>query len=87
MISTCTEEFWEAFNSLPMNVQEKAKKAYRDWQLNTGNSSANFKPVKGAKDMWSIRVTDKYRALGDREGDEISWFWIGTHAEYEQIIP
>jgi hypothetical protein len=25
-------------------------------------------------------------ALGIRDGDEIVWFWIGSHAEYDRLI-
>jgi len=27
-----------------------------------------------------------YRALGILEGEVIVWFWIGTHAEYDQLL-
>ena len=27
-----------------------------------------------------------YRALGLLEDDEVSWFWIGTHAAYDHLI-
>jgi hypothetical protein len=27
-----------------------------------------------------------YRALGVREGDEIIWFWIGSHADYDRLL-
>jgi hypothetical protein len=27
-----------------------------------------------------------YRALGLREADHIYWFWIGSHAEYDELL-
>jgi hypothetical protein len=27
-----------------------------------------------------------YRALAIEDGDAFVWFWIGTHAEYDQLI-
>jgi hypothetical protein len=27
-----------------------------------------------------------YRAIGVLSDDEIVWFWIGTHAEYDRVI-
>ena len=27
-----------------------------------------------------------WRALGVVEGDHITWFWIGSHSDYEQLI-
>ncbi len=32
------------------------------------------------------RVTDSYRAVGVRNDDEIVWFFIGTHAEYDRLL-
>ena len=34
--------------------------------------------------LWSVRVGGRYRALGTDVEDGISWFWIGTHAEYDE---
>ena len=36
--------------------------------------------------FWSVRVTDAYRALAIREQNIFTWFWIGSHDEYEQLI-
>jgi hypothetical protein len=31
-------------------------------------------------------VTLGYRAVGLMENDEITWFWIGTHAAYDRLL-
>jgi len=31
-------------------------------------------------------VTLGYRAVGLLEDDEITWFWIGSHAEYDRLL-
>ena len=36
--------------------------------------------------MYSVRVTKRYRALGMRSGEEITWFRIGPHDEYLRIL-
>jgi len=36
--------------------------------------------------MYSVRVGKGWRALGLVEGDTISWFWIGSHADYEKLL-
>jgi hypothetical protein len=33
-----------------------------------------------------VRVELRYRALGIDATDGIQWIWIGSHAEYNQII-
>lgn len=27
-----------------------------------------------------------HRAVGLRDGDLVTWFWIGSHAEYDEIL-
>jgi len=36
---------------------------------------------------WSVRVGRGYRALGVDVADGILWGWIGTHAEYDKLLP
>jgi len=34
-----------------------------------------------------VRISLGYRAVGVKsDGDEIIWFWIGPHAEYDKLI-
>lgn len=56
---------------------------YRLWRKNPGHPSLHFK--KTGK-IWSVRVDDQYRALGDLRGDTLYWFWIGSHDDYERLI-
>ncbi len=34
----------------------------------------------------SVRIGIGYRALGVRKGEEIIWFWIGSHADYDRLL-
>ena len=36
--------------------------------------------------MYAVRVTLNYRSLGLLDGQEITWFWIGNHADYERLL-
>lgn len=38
------------------------------------------------RSIYSARVGLGYRALAVRDGDDVVWFWIGTHADYDQLI-
>jgi hypothetical protein len=35
--------------------------------------------------MWSAQVGLRYRALAVESGEDLVWFWIGTHAEYDRL--
>ena len=37
--------------------------------------------------VYSVRITLSYRALAIVEGDKVTWFWIGSHADYTRLIP
>ena len=36
--------------------------------------------------MWSVRVGIHYRPLAVEDGEEIVWFWIRHHSEYDLLI-
>lgn len=45
-----------------------------------------FKKLPPFEDIWSVRITSDYRAIGRRSADEIVWFFIGNHADYDKVI-
>jgi hypothetical protein len=36
--------------------------------------------------IYSARIGLGYRALGQLEGSEIVWFWIGPHSDYDRLV-
>jgi hypothetical protein len=34
----------------------------------------------------SVRISRGYRALGLRDGDLVTWFWIGSHTDYDKLL-
>jgi hypothetical protein len=36
--------------------------------------------------LWSARVGLHYRALAVEDGNDLVWYWIGSHAEYDQLL-
>jgi hypothetical protein len=86
MKSVATRRFWELFGALPVDVQKLAVKNYRLWRENPNHPSLRFRLLKGSKDRFTIRIGDHYRALGRVDSKTITWIWIGTHAEYDQLV-
>ena len=86
MISRTTAKFRAAFDELPADVRRSARRAYRLFRQNPNHPSLRFKPVPPAQPIFSVRITGGYRAVGVRTGEEIVWFWIGTHAAYERML-
>lgn len=42
--------------------------------------------LKKAGRYWSARVGLKYRAIAVEVEGGLLWIWIGTHAEYDDLI-
>jgi len=76
-------DFWKCYNALPKETQRRADKQFALLAENPLHPSIHLKPVG---ELWSARVTDACRALAVREGNVFTWFWIGSHDEYEQLL-
>lgn len=86
MNSHTSEKFRKAFADLPADVQKQARQAYRLFIENPRHPSLRFKPIHPNRPIYSVRVGIDYRAVGIKEEDEIIWYWIGSHAEYDKLI-
>lgn len=84
MISRTNADFWDCFNKLPEEIQRQARERFKLWREDVFSPNLHFKPL--FEDVWSVRVNQSYRALGRRRENLIVWFWIGTHAEYDQLL-
>ena len=38
------------------------------------------------EEVYSLRIGLHRRALGVRDGDDLIWFWIGSHADDDRMI-
>ena len=88
MNSELSPDFVKRFQRLPERVQRAARKNYKLWKTNPAHPSLEFKPVKGIKQVYSIRTGIGWRAVGalKKEEDTIVWFWIGSHSEYDKFL-
>jgi len=46
----------------------------------------HFKRIHSTHPIFSIRISRTYRSIGIMQGDEITWFWIGPHSEYDRLV-
>jgi hypothetical protein len=78
--------FWSAYASLPEDIKRSARKAYQLWADNPFHPSLRFKCINHEENIWSVRITRGYRAIGFLEGHTVTWFWIGSHDMYERFF-
>jgi hypothetical protein len=86
MNSRTTRRFRELFSSLPVHVQQQAREAYRLFRQDSSHPGLHFKQVNADPPLYSARVGISYRAVGVRDGSTILWYWIGSHAAYDQLL-
>lgn len=86
MKSRTTKRFWSLLRRLPDQTRARARKAYEQFRADPGHPGLRFKRVDDEDPIYSVRIGADHRALGVLKGDTITWFWIGTHDEYERVI-
>lgn len=86
MRSRTTKRFWALLERLSGQTQLRARKAYEQFQTDPGHPGLRFKRVSDEEPIYSVRIGTDHRALGLLKGDSITWFWIGTHDDYERVI-
>ena len=78
-----TAEFWSAYNRLPEHVRRLADRHFELLKNDPRHASLHLKRIGR---LWSVRLASGYRALGTIEDDDIVWFWIGSHADYDHML-
>jgi hypothetical protein len=76
-------QFWSLYGQLPADVRELADKNYELLKQNPQHPSLHFKKIGH---YWSVRVGLRYRALAVELPEGLVWFWIGTHAAYDNLL-
>jgi hypothetical protein len=83
MDSATRPSFWRAYAALDPRVKQAARLAYQLFSANPDHPSLRFKKLQGYDNVWSVRISEQYRAVGERKGDTIEWAWIGSHNEFD----
>jgi len=78
-----SHKFWESYEKLPAAIRAHADKSFQLLQTNPSHPSLHFKTIGKYR---SVRIGLRYRALGLEIDDGVLWFWIGSHAEYDQLL-
>ena len=86
MISHTRPSFWRACDALDPMIKEAARRSFRLFEENPAHPSLRFKKLAGHDCIWSVRINDSFRALAERNGDTMTWFWIGSHNEFDKLF-
>jgi len=83
VIHTATARFWVLYDALPKDAREIADKNFQLLKADPRHPSLHLKRIGT---VWSVRVGDRFRALGREVPEGIQWFWVGSHADYDKIV-
>ncbi len=75
--------FWECYEKLPAEIKNLADKNFKIFKENLYHPSLHLKKVNN---YWSVRIGIRYRALAFEVEEDLLWFWIGPHEEYDKLI-
>jgi hypothetical protein len=86
MKSRTTRRFRDLLSCLPVHIRRQAKDAYRLFRQDLAHPGLHFKQLIPDPPTYSARVGIGYRAVGVRRDGTIIWYWIGSHADYDQLV-
>lgn len=88
MTHRANADFWNDYAALPAEIRVRADKQFALLKTNPRHPSLQFKKLgdRDGQEIWSARVTLRYRALAVKFDDEYVWFWIGEHGVYDSLI-
>ena len=86
MNSKTTRNFRSMLATLPSNVRQDAREAYRQFDQNPAHPSLHLKKVHPTRPIYSVRISIDYRAIDELHGDDMVWFWIGPHGDYDKLL-
>jgi hypothetical protein len=78
--------FWRCYDALGSQMKKRARLAHRMFLNNPAHPSLRFKKLNTNKNLWYVRVSKDHRAVGERFGDAIEWFWIGSHKDFDKLF-
>ncbi len=83
LLSRTTPKFWKLFAELPAGIQELAVEKYELFKRDLSHRSLGFKE-KGR--VWTVDIGQSYRAIAHRSENQLTWFWIGSHEDYNKVL-
>jgi len=90
MMHHATADFWKDQRAFPVGIRGRAPKQFALLKANPHHPPLQFKQLtkRGAQEIWSARVTLKYRALAAKDdGDYLFLDWRTRHRRRPRLIP
>ena len=86
MISRTSKRFRQLLADLPLHIQKQARETYELWARDPWHASLQFKQIHATRPIFSVRIGIDWRAVCIRSHDQVIWYFIGSHADYDRLI-
>lgn len=86
MKSLTTASFRKAYAKLPEDVKARTRTAYRAWLSDPFSPGLQYRCVHPTEPVYSVRIGLHYRAVALVEHEVATWFWIGSHSDYDRLL-
>jgi len=86
MISHTTKRFRKLCGNLPEQIRKQTRQAYKQFKSDPYYPGLHFKRIHSSRSIYSVRITKDYRAVGVQQDNDIIWFWIGSHSDYDKLL-
>ena len=83
MTHYATARFWRCYRKLPAVVRDRADMSFALLRNDPSHRSLQFKQIG---QFWSARIGLHYRALAVEASNDLVWFWIGSHGDYDTLV-
>jgi len=78
-----SSRYWTCYDALPEDVRQQADRQFALLKSNPSHPSLHFMKVGKFR---SARVIPLVGTSATESGNDLIWFWVGTHTEYERLI-
>jgi hypothetical protein len=72
-------DFWKYYEKLPKHIKTLADRKFELFKEDSSHLSLDFSKKGSAG---TVNIGHHYRTIAFREGEDIVWFWIGSHVDY-----
>jgi hypothetical protein len=63
------------------------KMLFEFFSIDPSHPALSMERLRCVSNYWSVRITRSYRAVGVKAGNDMTWFWIGSHTDFEKKFP
>lgn len=86
MASWRTPGFKRLYGKLDGAAQRVADAAYLNYEREPTLVDFEYKGSLKGRRIYGAHITKNLRALAFTQGEDVVWYWIGAHTDYDRLL-